>query len=136
MNRLKGHIKKIESTENLSIIWVSLSTSEKAILLKSIVVKSPERVSSFQKEQAVELLFKETEVILGLEDNASISIENKIKGTIQRIAHGKLLSKIVIDTKVGEISSVLPTSSVELLGLNEGLSIIALVKMNEIMLSI
>ena len=56
------------------------------------------------------------------------SIRNEIPGTVKEIVSDKVLSEVILETAVGEISAVITTRSVEALGLKVGDRAAALVK--------
>ena len=56
------------------------------------------------------------------------SIRNELPGTVKRIISDKVLSEVVIETGIGEIASVITTSSVEQMGLKIGDEVLALIK--------
>jgi molybdopterin-binding protein len=56
------------------------------------------------------------------------SIRNELPGTVKRIISDKVLSEVIIETGIGEIASVITTSSVEQMGLKIGDEVFALVK--------
>ena len=56
------------------------------------------------------------------------SIRNELPGTVKRIISDKVLSEVVIETGIGEIASVITTSSVEQMGLKIGDEVFALIK--------
>jgi molybdopterin-binding protein len=56
------------------------------------------------------------------------SIRNELPGTVKRILSDKVLSEVIIETALGEIASVITTSSVEQMGLKPGDEVFALVK--------
>jgi len=132
MNSLQGHIVNIEVSGNLSIVSVAISEQ---ILLKAIVIETPETASYLQKGRQISMLFKETEVIIGTGKNNAISLQNKIPGRIKHIEKGKLLSKIILDISNGEIISIISTNAVDQLGLKVHLNVTAMIKLNEVMLS-
>lgn len=132
MNSLKGHIKEVQVNGSLSLVTVVLSDQ---ILFKAIIIETPETVSYLTAGHLVKVLFKETEVIIGKDIKHLISLQNQLRGVIIRIERGLLLSNILINTPVGDISSILTTNAVDQLGLEEELTVCAMVKTNEIMLS-
>ena len=132
MNSLKGHIKEVQVNGSLSLVTVALSDQ---ILFKAIIIETPETASYLTAGHLVKVLFKETEVIIGKDIKHLISLENQLRGIIKRIERGLLLSNILINTPAGEISSIITTNAVEQLGLKEELTVCAMVKTNEIMLS-
>ena len=131
MNELHGHIKTIEVTGNLSLVTVALAAN---CVLKAIVIDTPETASYLKKDQAIAVLFKETEVIVGLGNQSQISIENKLPATILAVKNGKLLSEIKLKTRAGNVTSILSSEAVTLLQLEENREVVAMIKLNEIML--
>ncbi|MFD2562733.1 TOBE domain-containing protein [Aquimarina rubra] len=132
MNVFSGHISYIQVNESLSMVSVRMN---EFIELKTIVVETPETASYLSKGNSVNVLFKETEVIIGNEDTLSISIQNKIKATIKEIKKGVLLSRLTLKSAIGDIVAIIATEAVEELMLVEDQEVIAMIKVNEIMLS-
>ncbi|MGB5228322.1 TOBE domain-containing protein [Eudoraea sp.] len=132
MNSLEGHIKEVRVNGSLSLVTVALSDQ---ILFKAIVIETPETASYLTAGHLVKVLFKETEVIIGKDIKHLISLQNQLRGVIRRIERGLLLSNILINTPVGDISSIITTNALDQLSLEEELIVCAMVKTNEIMLS-
>ena len=131
MNSLKGEIEQIDISGNLSLVGIKVGDCQ----FKSIVVETPESVDYLRVGGAVDVLFKETEVIIGIGDNMQISLRNKMISTISSIEKGKLLAKLVLQTNAGEVISIITSNAVENLNLKEGLQVMAMVKTNEILLA-
>jgi molybdate transport system regulatory protein len=131
MNSLKGEIEQIDISGNLSLVGLKVGECH----FKSIVVETPETVDYLRIGGEVDVLFKETEVIIGLGDNLQISLRNKMVSTITSIEKGKLLAKLVLQTNAGDVISIITSNAVENLGLKEGLQVMAMVKTNEILLA-
>jgi molybdopterin-binding protein len=131
MNSLKGKIEHIDISGNLSLVGIKVGDCQ----FKSIVVETPETVDYLRVGGTVDVLFKETEVIIGIGDNMQISLRNKMISTITSIEKGKLLAKLVLQTNAGEVISIITSNAVENLNLKEGLQVMAMVKTNEILLA-
>ena len=131
MNLLTGVIEHIDISGNLSLIGIKVGECQ----FKSIVVETPETVDYLTIGGPVNVLFKETEVIIGIGDNMQISLRNKMISTITSIEKGKLLAKLVLQTNAGEVISIITSNAVENLNLKEGLQVKAMVKTNEILLA-
>ncbi len=131
MNSLQGHISKIETSGNLSIVQV---TVDEQIVLKSIVIETSETASYLRLGTPIAVLFKETEVIIGTGGTDYISLQNKIPAIIQHIEKGQLLCKLTMLTSKGEIGSIISTNSAERMGLMPGTQVTAMIKLNEVML--
>ncbi|HMB62964.1 MAG TPA: TOBE domain-containing protein [Eudoraea sp.] len=132
MNRVRGHIADIKVNGSLSLVAVDIDAK---VVLKSIVIETPETVSYLTIGNKVEVLFKETEVVIGTQADHAISLQNRIHGTITKIERGELISRVVLDTHVGELVSIISTDAVDSLGLKERSMVIAMIKLNEIMLA-
>ena len=132
MNRLSGHINKIEVSGSMSLVTIDIRNT---IQLRSIIIETPETASYLMVGNEVQAIFKETEVIIGTGEAHSISLRNRIPGKIVKIESGKLISKITIQSEVGDVVSIISSNAVKSLGLEKGMQVIAMIKVNEIMLS-
>lgn len=133
MNSIKGNIAQIEFNGSLSLVSVSVTDT---ITLKSIVVETPETASYLKKGNTVQVLFKETEVVIGVGDNPQVSLQNRIPSTVKFIETGTLISKLVLDTEVGLLEAVISTNAIQQLQIENGSQVLAMVKLNETMLSV
>ena len=131
MNSLSGEIDEIDVNGNLTLVGIRVGECH----FKSIVVETPETVDYLHVGSAVNVLFKETEVIIGVGENMQISLRNKMISTIISIEKGQLLAKLVMQTNAGEVISIITSNAVESLGLNKGSKVMAMVKTNEILLA-
>lgn len=132
MNKLKGKITNIKVNGNLTLVSITL---HETITLFSIVIETPATTPYLHLDNEVNLIFKETEVILSTDKHINTSIENKIPSVIKSIETGELLSKINLNTEVGQIDAVVSSATVDRLSLKQGMEVFALIKLNEIMLS-
>lgn len=132
MNSLKGNIHNIEENGNLSLVTVKISPD---ILIKTIIVETPNSASYLREKHPINVLFKETEVVIGTDVDHDISLQNRIPGIICDIQKGALLSKIVIKTNVGLIESIISTRATNTLKLTLDQRVRAMIKLNEIMLA-
>jgi len=132
MNKLSGHISEIEVSGSMSLVTIDVSSN---IRLKTIIIDTPQTASYLVIGKKIQAVFKETEVIVGLDQAHAISLQNRISGIIQNIEPGQLLSKITINSEVGNIVSIISTNAVASLKLEKGTSVTAMIKLNEIMLS-
>jgi len=58
----------------------------------------------------------------------SISIRNRLPGTIEEIVSDKVVSEVVIQTAAGIVTSIITTGSVERMKLKEGDDVFAVMK--------
>ncbi|UII31478.1 TOBE domain-containing protein [Fulvivirga ulvae] len=133
MNSFNGHIADIQSHGNLSVVTVEITPD---CLLKAIIIDTPETTDYLTGGHEVGVLFKETEVVIGLGDNLAVSLQNRIPGTILSLEKGVLLSRLVVQTAIGHIVSVISTDSVQHLALEINQKVVAMVKLNEVSLSV
>ena len=131
MNCLQGKITTLNVYENLTL--VSIKVGE--VIMKSIVIETPETCSYLVEGKTIKVLFKETEVIIGIGTNLKISLRNRFECTIKHIEQGVLLSKLTLLTEGYELFSIITTNAVKQLELTEGQQVLAMIKTNEIMLS-
>ena len=131
MNFIDGRISKINTSGQLSLV----SVSAKDLTLTAVIIDTPETVDYLVLDQPIRVLFKETEVILATPDIQGIGLLNQIPGVVRQIEMEPLLSRIRIATSVGNIKAVVTSEAVRILNLEVGLSVIALIKTNEIMLA-
>ncbi|HAJ81088.1 MAG: tobe domain protein [Zunongwangia sp.] len=132
MNKLPGKIKHIKNSEYLSEVTIAL---ENNAIFNVFLVETPQTASYLQLEQKINLLFKETEVIISKNLTPDISIQNQLKAEIIEIKPGKILSEIILKSHVGEIKSLLGSTLLQQMNFAESQEVLILVKANEIMLS-
>ena len=131
MNTLKGKIAEVKVHESLSLVRVEVNGQ----LFSAIVIDTPDTVDYLQTGVNINLIFKETEVILARGDELNISLQNHFFGPVIAVESGDLLSKVVVSAKQGEITSIITTNAVRQLEIEVGTEVTALVKTNEMMLS-
>ena len=131
MNIFSGKISNIEVSKSLSLVSVKVGTTE----LKVIVVETPDTALYLTRGTTVDLVFKETEVIVATAVLSPISIQNKIKGSIRDIEQGIILSKVCISSDIGDITAIVPTEALSQMELIEDQQVVVMVKVNEIMIS-
>ncbi len=132
MNVFSGHISDIQVNKSLSMVSVRIS---ERVELKTILVETPETASYLSVGNIVNVLFKETEVIISKEEYPLISVQNKIKATIEEVKKGLLLSKLTLKTEIGAVASLIATEVLDEMALTENQEVIVMVKINEIMIS-
>lgn len=131
MNILSGNIKSITTSGELSLIQVECNV----LLLSAILIDTAETAPYLRQYQPVKVMFKETEVVLGKGTDFQISLQNRLEGTITSIEKGILLSKVILSTDCGNITSIVTSRAIDQLELTTGSVATAMVKTNEIMLS-
>ena len=64
----------------------------------------------------------------------SMSIRNRLPGTIEKIVSDKVVSEVVIRTAAGVVTSIITTSSVARMNLKEGDKVFAVIKATSVSL--
>lgn len=131
MNSFNGNISRIEVSGNLTLTQVEVTPE---LVLKAIVIDTPNTAEYLKVGQRVALLFKETEVIISTDSQINISLQNQIPASIINIESGQLLSKLNLSTNAGKLNVIISTNAVKVLDLKTGDSVVAMVKLNEVML--
>lgn len=132
MNQLKGVITDIRSHEGISSVKVKASDR---FIFTSVIIDSPEIFLFLQKNNEVNILFKETEVIIAKGEVNNISIQNKIPCEIASIKAGEILCQVNLLSEKIKIISIITRNAFDQLDLKKGEKVIALVKSNEVSLS-
>ncbi len=131
MNTLKGHITDLTVDGTLTLVDAAVGD----VHFSAIVIDTPDTAAYLKVGNGVEVVFKETEVIIGLPNVEGISLRNRVPGTIQKLQKGDLLSRLELQTDIGTVSSIITTNAVRALELEVGSEVVAMVKTNEVMLS-
>jgi len=131
MNVLKGKISGVKVNGELSLVSIQVGEFQ----FSSIVIDTPKTSSYLRLEHPVKVIFKETEVIIATGKIHPISLQNCIPGIIFSIESDTLLSKVVLNSSIGKITSIITTNAVKQLELVDGKEAIAMIKTNELMLS-
>ena len=130
MNKLKGKIVDIQSSENISIIHVDVDGD----VLSSIVLEGKKGPFNYNVKDSVTLLFKETEVGLAKNLTGMISLRNRFKATIKKIDKGPVLAKVTLNYRDHIIESIISSQSAVGMKLKEKDEVEWLVKTNEVTL--
>ena len=133
MNVFTGKIVEVNDSGSLSVVKVRVTNT---IDLLVLLVESGQKAVYLQIGKSVNLLFKETEVILATGKNLNVSISNYLDGEITSCEKGELLSRVQVATQAGQITAVIPTMEISRLELSKNKKVTILLKMNEIMLSL
>lgn len=131
MNKLKGHIRTVTSHGNLSRVTISVSEHQD---LQAVVIDNPETADYLAEGTAVNLIFKETEVILCPAGSPLMSVANRIEGRVSRVHKGNILSRIDLLWKGGTISAIADAKAIEAMSLAKGTELLAVIPFNQIML--
>ena len=131
MNVFSGNIEAINVNGELSIVTIKVDSTS----FTAIVIDTPKTASYLVIGNPIKVVFKETEVIIGIGSVEGISLRNKLFGKVISIESDNLLSKLVIQTDIGNVTSIITANSVKRLKIEIGTKVCGMVKTNELLLS-
>lgn len=131
MNVFEGKISSIKTNGSISLIGLDIND----VIINTVVIETPDTAAYLAKDHFVKVMFKETEVVIGKGIHHAMSIQNKIVGNILDIEKGELLSKLTVNSDIGDIVAIITTDSMLKLELKVRDQVTAMIKTTEIMLS-
>ena len=131
MNKLSGIIKTITSHQGVSLVDVEVENDSLAVLL----LDTPATASYLSLGSKASLLFKESEVAISLKEPESLSIRNRLPCCIESLDKGKVITSITLKFHETSLYALITARSAELLNLNVGDTVFALIKSTEISLA-
>jgi molybdopterin-binding protein len=130
MNKLPGRISRIQQSSSIILVDVDVEGHG----FSAMLIESTARQDWLQEGNSVDLVFKETEVSLAKNLSGLISLRNRMKCKVLQIEKGELLSIVSLAFRNCTLSSAITTRSAEMLDLEIGDEVEALVKANEVSL--
>ena len=130
MNQIDATISLVSTSDAVA----SIDMQAKGLTFTAVLIDAPEQHQWLQVNQEVTMLFKETEVAIGIAPLGLISLRNQLPCTITEIIEGKILSTLTLNFDGTELQSVITRRSLNRLGLHVNKEVIALIKANEISL--
>lgn len=130
MNSFKGIVHKSEVFQALTKVDVRLDD----LRLTTVVLTEANGQGGFDPGQEIDVLFKETEVILVKGNPDTISLRNRFEGVVVEIAKEAPLCQVTVNTQYGDLRSIVTLSALEELKLKEGDRVWAMIKANELIL--
>ena len=124
MNQLRGTIKNIKSIEGISHIFIEVGDK----ILSSLILSSDEE---YQKDEKVNLLFKETEVMIATKESI-VSARNSFISPITFINMGEILAEVQFDFDGIPITSIITRGALYDLKCNVGDEFRWFIKSNEV----
>lgn len=130
MNAFPGTITSLTGSDTMRLVKVLVKDTPVSALFINNPVETP-----FKEGEQVQVIFKETEVIMAKGDVSEISLQNKFFGTVTNVETSTILSKLEIDSQIGTIHSIITSNAVKQLDIKVGDAVYAMVKTNEILLA-
>lgn len=127
MNQLNGTIKHTKSVEGITHVYVDVGDN-----IFSVLVLSGNE--EYQKEESVNLLFKETEVMIATIESI-VSARNSFVSPITCINTGEILAEIHFNFEGTKIVAVVTKQALDYLQCNIGDNFRWFVKSNEVMIA-
>ena len=131
MNTLRGKISSIQTKGNISLVKIQVGDSQ----LTSVIIETPQSATYLFEGNELNVLFKETEVVIGKGKEIPISLQNRLTCKVENVEVGALLGKITLKHPKGIIRSVITANAIRQLDIKVGDEVTALIKTNEVMLS-
>ena len=128
MNRLHAKLLSFESEGELSRVVLECRGKKFTSLVIDI-----DSLGGLESGEAMEILFKETEVLLATKESL-VSASNAFVSKVKRVQKGKILSEVTFDFEGEEVCSLITSASLERLGVTEEKEFLWFVKANEITL--
>ena len=130
MNKLSGVITQIQHSG--AIILVDMDVDGHGF--SALLIESVNQPDWLLTGNAVDLVFKETEVSLAKDLSGMISMRNRMKCRVIDLDRGALLSKVTMQFQNYQVVSAITSRSVDSLQIKIGDEVEALVKSNEVSL--
>ncbi len=127
MNQLEAKVLHYRTSGQIILCEFETFGSE----VTAVILDSPGELAYLKEGNSLNILFKETEVIIATGEIGQLSLNNRFSGRITSMEKGEIFTSLSIDFGTG-ITSVITTKSVNRLGLAVGTEVTALVKANEI----
>lgn len=124
MNSLNGTIKHTKTVDGITHVYIEVGNK----ILSSLILSDDEE---YQKEQEVNLLFKETEVMIATKESI-VSARNSFVSPITLINIGEILAQVEFDFDGIRIVSIITKGALYDLKCNIGDEFRWFVKSNEV----
>lgn len=127
MNKLPATIASVRHEDSLYFLELEAESIRLGMLLFDLK-------PAFVVGSRVNVLFKESEVALGVDLSGELSFSNRFPARVTAIRRGEILAEITLRCAAGELASIVTMRAVERMGLAEGCAVTAMVKASQISL--
>jgi molybdate transport system regulatory protein len=128
MNTLPGIITHIQQSGAILLVDVQVEN----IQISALLIESTHTPDWLHKNSPVFVVCKETEISIAKNLSGSISTRNRIPCTVTNVERGELLSTIYLSYATYHLQAAITTRSVDALNLQQGDTVEALIKANEV----
>jgi len=105
MNCLNGHIIDLSGVGNLTIVRIKVDE----VLFSAIVIGRKEDDTQMVQGREVEILFNESEVVIGKNIAGKLSMGNSVGCIVKSMENGKVFSRVGLDLHGFTIYSLMAT---------------------------
>ncbi len=130
MNKLKGQIIAIESSDQLSLVDIQVGED----MFCAIVIDTKQSTSYLQIGNTINLLFKETEIFLKSYHQKKIKGCNKFVASIKNLRAAPILTEIKLDYNHQEITAIILSRSIHKHNYTKDEQVVVILRAHEIML--
>jgi molybdate transport system regulatory protein len=130
VNRIKATVNQVTTSGGIKLVDLEAAGCK----LTALLIDSAPDVEWLKVGVPVYAVFKETEVSLGKNLTGLLSLRNKLPCTVSGLEKGTLMSVVHLQFGSYRLGSAITTRSVEMLGLQPGDAVTALIKSNEMTL--
>lgn len=128
MNILNARIKRIKSTDGITHIYAQSGTN----IFSSLLLSADQE---YQEGQNVNLIFKETEVMIATKDS-HVSSRNSFVSPIISIERGEILARVEFNLEGTEIVSIITKDALDDIGCKVDEEFMWFIKSNEVSIGV
>lgn len=125
MNKIVATICQIDNIENLNIVQFEFNNQK----LKMMSLDLSDKIV---KSQKVILTVKPTHIAIGKNISGQLSYSNQLKGVIEEIEEGELLTAVISKVDNIPLQSIITSSSAQRMNLKKGDEITLLIKASDL----
>ncbi|MEU5542863.1 TOBE domain-containing protein [Streptomyces sioyaensis] len=131
-NQIPGTVLSVTPGEVMATVKVRLDGGQE--ITAAITLEAVQELA-LEPGSAVRTLIKSTEVALATSTLGSVSIRNRIPGTVTEVTAGGAMAGVKVAVAGGELTAAITKDAVDDLGLTAGSEVTALIKSTEVALA-
>jgi molybdate transport system regulatory protein len=131
MNRFFGTVSDLESEGEFSLVGIDVA----GMRLASIVLETAASSAYLAPGNPVTVLFKESEVSLGVGPEPRVSIRNRLPCEVVTVTEGGILAHVVLACAGSRMHSIISARAAREMGLGPGMPVYALIKATDVALA-
>ncbi|MFJ7338599.1 molybdopterin-binding protein [Streptomyces sp. NPDC101116] len=131
-NQLPGTVTTLTPGEAMATVGIRLTGGQD---ITAAITREAAEDLRLTPGTAVRALMKSTEIALATAPVESLSIRNRLPGTVTHIAAGDAMVSVRVTVEGGELTSAITRDAAEDLALSPGTPVVALIKATEVALA-